>query len=63
MIRKTKQRINLRARQKRENLAMNRKTSCQHGFDVACLICGFGCDENGKRVWHCCSKEFNHESQ
>lgn len=24
---------------------------CQHGYDLACLICGFG-TENGVRVWH-----------
>ena len=24
---------------------------CQHGFDIACLLCGFG-TENGVRVWH-----------
>ena len=24
---------------------------CQHGYDVACLICGFG-TVNGERVWH-----------
>lgn len=24
---------------------------CQHGYDVACLICGFG-TVDGKRVWH-----------
>ena len=23
---------------------------CQHGYDLACLICGFG-TENGARVW------------
>ncbi|ENU56778.1 hypothetical protein [Acinetobacter guillouiae] len=23
---------------------------CQHGYDIACLICGFG-NENGVRVW------------
>jgi hypothetical protein len=23
---------------------------CQHGYDIACLICGFG-TENGVRVW------------
>ncbi|MHA3090811.1 hypothetical protein [Acinetobacter brisouii] len=26
------------------------KSKCKHGFDVACLMCGFG-EFEGKRVW------------
>lgn len=26
------------------------KSKCKHGFDVACLMCGFG-EFDGKRVW------------
>lgn len=24
---------------------------CEHGYDVACLICGFG-SVDGERIWH-----------
>ncbi|HAV5356856.1 TPA: hypothetical protein JI090_04885 [Acinetobacter baumannii] len=27
--------------------------SCVHGYDVACLLCGFGQSETtGERIWH-----------
>ncbi|EOR08643.1 hypothetical protein F896_01169 [Acinetobacter genomosp. 15BJ] len=29
---------------------------CQHGYDVACLFCGFG-TINGQRVYHSWAKE------
>lgn len=25
---------------------------CSHGYDVACLFCGFGQDEQGNRIYH-----------
>lgn len=25
--------------------------ACEHGYDVACLLCGFG-SIDGERVWH-----------
>ena len=25
--------------------------ACEHGYDVACLICGFG-SVDGERIWH-----------
>lgn len=31
---------------------------CRHGYDVACLICGFG-TQDGVRVWHHCSGKSN----
>jgi hypothetical protein len=46
-----KQRITQQRRQQRSNASMLKKTNCPHGFDIACLICGFG-EEDGKRVWH-----------
>ena len=35
----------------RDAIAKHDTEHCQHGYDVACLICGFG-TEDGKRVWH-----------
>ncbi len=34
----------------RAALADHNSKPCQHGYDIACLICGFG-TENGVRVW------------
>ena len=51
MKRKMKQRIYQHRRQQRNIQAMLKKDKCQHGFDIACLICGFG-EVNGERVWH-----------
>ena len=34
----------------RTALADHDSKPCQHGYDIACLICGFG-TENGVRVW------------
>lgn len=51
MKRKMKQRITQQRRQQRSNASMLKKTNCPHGFDIACLICGFG-EKDGKRVWH-----------
>ena len=34
----------------RTAIAENDLKQCQHGYDIACLICGFG-NENGVRVW------------
>ncbi|MFZ0023158.1 hypothetical protein [Acinetobacter sp.] len=34
----------------RTALADRNSKPCQHGYDIACLICGFG-TENGMRVW------------
>ena len=30
---------------------LGQNPNCAHGYDIACLICGFG-RKNGKRVWH-----------
>ncbi|GAA5003436.1 hypothetical protein GCM10023206_07200 [Acinetobacter puyangensis] len=54
MKRKLKQRANQQRRQQRSIQAMmnkTHKTHCPHGFDIACLICGFG-EQEDKRVWH-----------
>ncbi|MFW1826433.1 hypothetical protein [Acinetobacter sp. ULE_I092] len=34
----------------RTAIAKHDLKQCQHGYDIACLICGFG-NENGVRVW------------
>ena len=34
----------------RSAIAEHDLKQCQHGYDIACLICGFG-NENGVRVW------------
>ena len=34
----------------RTALANHNSKPCQHGYDIACLICGFG-TEDGVRVW------------
>ncbi len=34
-----------------DGIAENDSKPCQHGFDVACLFCGFGTID-GKRVWY-----------
>ncbi|WP_151960870.1 hypothetical protein [Acinetobacter bereziniae] len=34
----------------RTAIAKHDLKQCQHGYDIACLICGFG-TENGVRVW------------
>ncbi|WP_158654364.1 hypothetical protein [Acinetobacter sp. ACNIH2] len=46
-----KQRVIQQRRQQRNIQAMLSNSHCQHGFDIACLICGFG-QKDGKRVWH-----------
>ena len=56
MKRKMKQRITQQRRQQRSNASMLKKTNCPHGFDIACLFCGFG-EQNNKRVYHSWSKK------
>ena len=56
MKRKMKQRITQQRRQQRSNASMLKKTNCPHGFDIACLICGFG-EKDGTRVYHSWSKK------
>lgn len=51
MKRKMRQRVIQQRRQQRNIQAMLSKSHCPHGFDIACLICGFG-TVNGERVWH-----------
>jgi len=51
MKRKMKQRVIQQRRLQRNIQAMLSNSHCQHGFDIACLICGFG-QKDGKRVWH-----------
>jgi hypothetical protein len=35
----------------KEEIEIGRRINCPHGYDVACLLCGFG-TENGERVYH-----------
>ncbi|MBP6114133.1 MAG: hypothetical protein KA474_05315 [Acinetobacter sp.] len=51
-----KQRNIQQHRQQRNIQAMLNKKHCPHGFDIACLICGFG-EQNNKRVYHSWSKK------
>ena len=51
MKRKMRQRVIQQRRQQRNIQAMLSKPHCPHGYDMACLICGFG-TVNGERVWH-----------
>lgn len=51
MNRRLKQRSNQQRRQKRNIQETCSNTHCPHGFDVACLLCGFGRDEQGDRRW------------
>lgn len=51
MKRKMKHRIGQQRRHRRNIQAMIKKDKCPHGYDIACLLCGFG-EVNGQRVWH-----------
>ena len=56
MKRKMKQRSIQQHRQQRNIQAKLNKKHCPHGFDIACLICGIG-EQNNKRVYHSWSKK------
>lgn len=51
MKRKMKQRIGQQRRHRRNIQAMIKTDKCPHGYDIACLLCGFG-EVDGQRVWH-----------
>ncbi|MPW44762.1 hypothetical protein [Acinetobacter guerrae] len=53
---KMKQRVNQRLRQQRNIQSIIKNSHCPHGYDIACLLCGFG-EVDGKRVWHSWAKE------
>lgn len=50
MKRAIKMRQNQRRRQHRQVQAMHNSEYCVHGFNRACLLCGFG-EQDGQRVW------------